>query len=426
MADPTWNGQPQETSTLPDTPPPQTPTDGPQASMLPAGMSMGTGQPPQPITPSDLKQLDVFRDPKFMAQAAELALSRGQPEGLQWLQHIHTALQENAGEALQNLIAGNGDGAVKAFNKSGMYQDAQSATPNGDGTWTLTRTNGQSIQVDPQKAAAALMSPEAYATQQRQSQLVSSEVEKNKAMGSYYNDRNETQQAIAGVRAQAQNDVQSAKNEAAGYKARLDAATKMTVASSKGKIVDPSEQFDKLSTEFSKNPLPGERPEDSAMKVVISNPWATQIEQNAQGGIDVRSKADGSLVKQFPDQGSFEKFLGKPIYVPKNPAAAPPGPQAKTVGQVTPVAPRSAAGGLTPQLPVSQTAPDSPAGRAQARIAAAGAAQKSTAPDTQAAFDRDKQSMDPLTLAQTYDGKRGDLTNAQITTLNAAIAKAAK
>lgn len=104
-----------------------------------------------------------FSDPRAMYEVAKMAAQNRQGDTLKWLAMGHRAVQENAIEATQHLLAGDGDAAVAAFNKSGRFNDATSATKNDDGTWTLARKNGQRMTVDPNKIMRSFLSPKDFA-----------------------------------------------------------------------------------------------------------------------------------------------------------------------------------------------------------------------------------------------------------------------
>src|SRR4051794_40033799 len=106
-----------ETPTLP-----QTPSLPAQAAAAPVTQPTADAQTPAPPMPApsagDLKQLDVMRNPYTLSKIASAFLDAGDSTGLQWLQHVHTALRENAVDAIGALRAGNGPLAVSLFNQS--------------------------------------------------------------------------------------------------------------------------------------------------------------------------------------------------------------------------------------------------------------------------------------------------------------------
>jgi hypothetical protein len=110
----------------------------------------------------------MFQDPAFLQRAANIFLSRGLPQGVQWLEHAHNAAKENLFMAAQALHMGDGESAVKLFNSSGRFNDAKSAEQNDDGTWTVTRAGGQKINLDPNKLTQSLLSPKEFMEQQLQ------------------------------------------------------------------------------------------------------------------------------------------------------------------------------------------------------------------------------------------------------------------
>lgn len=330
--------------------------DGPNASMMPAGMSMQTGQPPQPtqkIEPNDLKQLDVFRNPEALSEIAQAYLKNGSSTGLQWLNHVHSALKENAGEAIQNLIAGNGDAAVKAFNKSGMYQDAKSAVDNGDGTWTLTRENGQSIVVDPQKAAAALLSPAEYTKQQSAVALAAAQSRHLDAAANYSNSRPEFNQLKLESDRQRDADKMAANIEANRVRGE-SAATIRAIQADKDKAdralndrTDPTLTFNELAKSFSNNPEPGIPPEISAIRVTSRSPATKPMMDPNTGQVHIVNRKTGEPIFSFKDIDAAKAALPG-LYIPSGQGA--PAKSAPAANKPTTVAP------VAPPLPAPATA----------------------------------------------------------------------
>lgn len=347
---------PNETTTLPQTPDVQqagspAPADAaatpdvPAVNAQPPAAAAQPAQPPAPPEPQDLKQLDVFRDPNKLAQAAEIFLSHGDQTGLKWLEHVHTALRENAVEAIGHLQAGNGDEAVKAFNKSGMFQNAKDATKNDDGTWTLTTDDGKSQTIDPNQEAAALMSPEAYQTLQLHKQTAAATIAAEKAHAAYWTGINDSREQVAGIRANAALEVQRLKDEvakggmqAAAAEAKLDAQ------------YGPQAVYAKLLDSAQKGG--DQNPFNTAARGVIET-GAVIAKPNPQTGeIALVNARNGELWRVLPNKDAYKAITGQDLYIPQGSpgrAATTPGNRPATVGAAAPAT--GPAAGMTQQGP---------------------------------------------------------------------------
>lgn len=324
---------PTETTTLPQQPDPQI---------------AGNPAPAPEITapaPKDLKELDVFRDPNKLASAAQIFLSHGDDMGLQWLQHVHTALRENAGEAIQHLQAGNGEEAVKAFNKSGMFQNAKSATDNGDGTWNLTTSNGQTQTIDPSKEAAALMSPQAYAQLQQEKARNQAYIAAEEGRGKYYQNIGDQRVQIAEIQAEGRRLVDQANNFQKSEHDRLTKEIndgKLSQQQAAREMQDkfgPAAFYANAYDKAEQNPMPGVSSVDRARAALVFHP---NVIQKLVG--DEIYMIDANTKKQvgppFKNAAEFKAITGKDFYVPKGPSEAPASqPAANKPGSVTPAAP---------------------------------------------------------------------------------------
>lgn len=354
---------PPASSTEPLKPDETAPTPAPQPSAE-GPWQPQSGQPPRP---KDLDQLDVFRDPGKLADAASIFLKNGDEAGLAWLQHVHTALQENGVAAVQALQAGDGDLAVKRFNQSGKYTDAKSASKNDDGTWTLTRGNGQQINIDPAQEAAALMSPAQYVDLQNKKTLIASEVERNKAMSGWYDNRLETVQnkidadrQIAAARALAQVEAARVRGESA---AAIRAA-QQNAAEAQRQLNDrdsPTVTYNEAVKLFVANPEPNTPPEVSAMRVASRSPRVKPMLDPKTGAVHIVDRATGQPVFSFRDVPTAQQALPG-LYIPQNPAPANTAPALSKPGNAPPAAPAGPARGI-PYGPGNGVVPSRPVGR---------------------------------------------------------------
>lgn len=134
-----------------------------------------------PGLPSLPAAQEFFTDPEAMAGAAKIFFDNGMPEGMAWLQRGHEAAKENGFAALQRLMAGDGDGAVQMWNRSGRFRDLTGAQKNADGTWTMTRQNGQTVNINPELEMRSFLSPKDYFTRMDEERKIASTESLNKA-----------------------------------------------------------------------------------------------------------------------------------------------------------------------------------------------------------------------------------------------------
>lgn len=162
------------------------------------GFDMGS-MPPEAAT-------RMFQDPQFLASAASAFLKRGLPMGIQWLERAHNAAKENAFEAIGHLEAGDPQAAVAAWNKSGKFTDATGATKNADGTWTIARSSGQSVTVNPTELRRSLLSPKDYFAQVAKEKELQIQEDYHKGVLKHYERADANAEEAAALRAQAVED----------------------------------------------------------------------------------------------------------------------------------------------------------------------------------------------------------------------------
>ncbi|MEK6244011.1 MAG: hypothetical protein AABM33_05865 [Pseudomonadota bacterium] len=145
---------------------------------------------------------DLFKDREFLNTAASAFLSRGLPEGVKWLEAGHKASQEGYTQALQALMNGDKDAAVKAFATSGKLRDVTSPDQLkdlGDGKWEVT-ANGKTSVLDPKQSYINLLPPKDFAEFQMKAPYY-------KALSEYQGGRNEASIERAGVTGQSRENV---------------------------------------------------------------------------------------------------------------------------------------------------------------------------------------------------------------------------
>jgi hypothetical protein len=322
-----------ETEALPQTPPVQ---------------QTGAPAPSAGLKGSGLSELDVFRDPVFLRKVAQMGLERGSKLGLIWLNHVHTALNENATEALSKLRAGDGEGAVEAFNRSGIHRDAKSATINPDGkTWTLTTVDGRSMTIDPEQEERALMSPLEYA-----------KIQTERAHAASYNAEAKYRNAAAGfTEEKASLALEKLRNER--EKAAADAIARVEAARVRGEsaaairaaqaeahdaqrklndTLSPGAIFKALAEKFSTQPEPDTPPEISAIRVASRSARAMP-RMDEQGRVHIVDRNDpNEPIWSFKDLATAQKALPG-LYVPQGAAPPKPEPAASRPGNAPPAAP---------------------------------------------------------------------------------------
>lgn len=316
-----------ETSTLPtEAPVQQTGAPAPAQAATPA---------PMPQTPkSEQKtqaapsQFDAFKDPKFLTDAAQIYLDSGDENGLKWLEYAHQAVRENAVQAAQHLIAGDGEAAIKAWNSSGRHTDAESAQPNGDGTWTITRKGGSTLQIDPQQEMQSLMSPEAFSANQVAKQRANTEQTSataraglESAQAGWYRDRSDTQAYVAEIRGAAQ--VEAARLRDAVGRAQMtgdQAAAKLDAQY--GPVAVFKNTLEKAQTAGDTDPF------KTATRAVIET-GAVIAKPAPSGEIYLINPHTNDMWKVLPNAAAYKAITGQDIYVPKVSGGATPAGVAK-------------------------------------------------------------------------------------------------
>lgn len=334
-----------------------------QDSILPTAAPVqqsGAPSPAQAAMPAPMPQaaqlqkavaepgmFDAFKDPKFLTAAAQTYLDSGDENGLKWLEFAHNAVKENAVEAARHLIAGDGDAAVAAWNKSGRHTDAKSATPNGDGTWTITRAGGQTMQIDPAQEMSSLMSPEAFAQNQvakskaaTEAMTAGAEVGLKKAQAGYFNDRTDSNERVAAMRADALRDSTALRGTAAAAQAKADNAEYIanqkygTGQLYKGYLEKAMAAGDTNASQ-------------SAMAAVINTPGAVIVKPAPNGEIYLIDRKTNDMFQVLPNKEAYKAITGKDLYIPQGGVnnAAPAGVVRASQNKVPP--PPAPAAGMT-------------------------------------------------------------------------------
>jgi hypothetical protein len=161
-------------------------------------------QQPLPHGPEAMKAVgDIFKDPEALQGIAASFLKNGSKTGLQWLERAHEAAKENLYEAVGHLDVNDPAGAVKAFNKSGRFNDATGATKNDDGSWTVTRASAPPVTFKTDDLKRTLLAPHDYFTEQRADKTAAAQTDYYKAhadeargRADWYKDRNQTARDI--------------------------------------------------------------------------------------------------------------------------------------------------------------------------------------------------------------------------------------
>ena len=345
-----------------------------------------------------------FTNPKAMYAVAQLAAKYKQPETMKWLELGHRAAQENVITATQHLLAGDGDGAVKAFNQSGRFNDAQSATQNEDGTWTIARKSGQSVTLDPNKLMSSFLSPKEFAEQQYrrdslkqtadyhqrsldiQQQQANQQSAYQKGMLDHYQRSDESQQALREARiTQMQSDF-AHKLELLGVKNEAAAA----LAAAKGAGKNDAQAFRAKLVEEIIKAQPDAKPDEVAAKVdYLVRDSFTGIYPSKDGKFDVASMVGGQpvVLGSFPTHE--QAVAARASYVTgKNPTAP--------AGAAAGAKPKAAA---APPLPPEQDTARAMRGMATPELQAMAASGKPIAKYAQAELDRRAQEGEPAPAA---------------------------
>jgi hypothetical protein len=117
-----------------------------------------------PLADRAFQAQQAFSDPNFLREAATIAFKNRQPQGFDFLERSARVAKENGFEAVGHLLRGDGPAALSAFNRSGNFTDATGAKDNGDGTWTITRKSGATVQINPKTQIESYLNPREYAT----------------------------------------------------------------------------------------------------------------------------------------------------------------------------------------------------------------------------------------------------------------------
>jgi hypothetical protein len=371
-----------------------------------------TGAPSKPPTQASLKQLDVFRDPEFLQRAAQIALDNGDDDGLKWLQHVHTALNENAIEALGKLRAGDGEGAVEAFNRSGIHRDAKSATKNSDGTWTLTTVDGRSMNIDPEQEERGLMSPLEYAkVQSERAQIKEREAHAGywKAAGNFKEAQDSMLRDIAAVKASSALEVQRLRNQVAHGNMSLAAAEEKYDMQ-----YGPQATFNTFLK--SAQAANDEHPFTTAARATIES-GAVIAKPNPDTGeiYLINARRPDQMWKVLPDAAAYKAITGADLYIPKGERRAPVTPPAASkpgnAPPAAPVAPKAAAAGLT--RPGGAEGFEGASSSAAPEQAYFGSRTQSSQ-DLRARFDVDAKTLSKRELFAKYGGLRSALRPDQL------------
>jgi hypothetical protein len=103
--------------------------------------------------------LNFWRDPQRLALAAASAAATQDPDLMKWIARGHAAAQENTGEALAKLVAGDTAGAIAAFNANGTQKAVRIDPGSGKGTYKITMADGSARDIDPKKELTSLLVP---------------------------------------------------------------------------------------------------------------------------------------------------------------------------------------------------------------------------------------------------------------------------
>jgi hypothetical protein len=365
---------------------------------------------------NDLKKLDVMRNPELLQKVALGFLQAGSTEGLAWLNHVHTALNENAIEALGKLRAGDGEGAVEAFNRSGIHRNAKSATKNSDGTWTITSTDGRSMNIDPEQEERGLMSPEAYAkvqTERAQAAYYKSHGTYMEKAGSFQEERAQiardkfaNDRLIAQLRDSKDIAVQQLRNEVArGNMSAEVAEAKLDMQ------YGPQATFNTFLK--SAQAANDEHPFTTAARATIET-GAVIAKPAPTGEIYLINARTNELWKVLPDAAAYKAITGADLYIPKGDRpkpAPPPGPKAGNAPAAAPVAPKNANAGLT--QPGGAEGFEGASSSAAPEQAYFGSRTQSSQ-DLRARFDVDAKTLSKRELFAKYGGLRSALRPDQL------------
>lgn len=276
---------------------------------------------------SDLNAGDatrLFQDPRFLTDVSILAAKHRQPEALQWLKRANEAAHENVFEALQNLELGDGAAAVKAFNKSGKFNDAKDAQKNEDGTWTLTRKNGETSVVDPIALRKTLLSPKDFFANMHADRVAKSTEKYHEGMVDARNDEVASNDAYrrrltdnASEKNALMAETAQAKAEGAAASAQARAESARDIAAMKDKTA-VGLLYKDAYTEAQK--AGSANPADDALKAVVTNPSMKIRRDPKSGAVAVIDPHTGEPIHVFENEADYTTFTGRKL--PKMPKAA--------------------------------------------------------------------------------------------------------
>jgi hypothetical protein len=404
-------------ATVPDaTPPPAPPPQAPVAAAAPAPAAPAPSSAGFAL-PNLAAAQQFFTDPTAMAGAAKIFFKHGMPEGMEWLKQGHLAARENVFQAAQYLLAGDGDAAVQAFNKSGQFTDATGATKNDDGTWTITRASGQAVTVNPQQQMASLLSPKDFFAQQELAKRTAIEAAAQKSTEAYHtgyigalNNRAADQLEIANVRKQAMEGAAQIRADAATEiaKARAEGGQKLNELYSK---FGPKATWDAAFSEATKGGAAPEVAQASADRAMLANPF-NPVRVTDDGQVNVMDPFNETRpLRTFPTVAEYETYVGHKLPVaPKAAAPAATPAKATTTTQRTLPQPMS--------VQDARAAYAEKARRTLSDQAAASSAADQAVSDFRSQFDADRAAMKPEDLAAKYKPQRAKLSREQAIYLN--------
>lgn len=290
----------------------------------------------------------MFQDPRFLGAMAVNFLAHGRPEGLTWLEKAHGAAKENAFEALQMLEMDDGEGAIKAFNKSGRFTDATGAQKNEDGTWTLTRKNGATATINPMQVRKSLLSPVESFKQDLAERKLKVDQQQVDQQGEYQRGVLANKDEANSIREQLGNEnlrvrqlasEQTNAARAAAAQAKADAeAHKADLNNKYGPLAD----YTSVLRELTKSGDP--EAQLKADKVLASHPDVVPVigKSGAVGifpasAVDEEGRATGRPLRTYPNAKEYEVLTGRKL--PQAPGAAPSNP-APTKGKTEGFLPR--------------------------------------------------------------------------------------
>lgn len=199
------------------------------AQPLPNAVNTAVSPTDQSAQDPETHMMQFFRDPARLTAAAALAAEYGRPDVMKWLERGHQAQQENTMEALQNLMAGNKQGAIDNFNMAGKFKATAIADGKDPGTYDVTLHDGSTRTIDPRKEYMSLLSPPQLAMNEYRDQMVAARQDANDSRRDAANARSEATVSAAETRSRSNADIAQARLDAA--KGLNDAKTTQALAS---------------------------------------------------------------------------------------------------------------------------------------------------------------------------------------------------